>query len=433
MAVVALTTSATSIFAQKYNSDALLAKVQKSDEAIANPKKAEKASTWISRGELFNSIAAANTNSIFAGMTEDLLIEAVGKPVNADNITGEKFNGVNYKKFQYQGIDIYLTEDTSEIAFWLITKHVIDDATAKAIEAYDKAFALDAKTIDDVTIGYATAANFIINEGQNNYDTGNYLKASELFEEGAKIDANNPKGATLDVDNINYFATVSATQAEAYDRAGRLIEALINKGVEKDGDVYYYAGIIFDGSGDNAKAEQYLRTGIEKYLENARVLQQFIYFALKNQLSPDEILPYITKAQEKEPNNVSYILAEASIYDTAKNFEKSIETYNRALTVDPNNFNALYNLGFAYRLKAVSINEQLKTIDYTNTKVIDELTAQFKGAMLDATVPLKKANEVNPKNTNVVEILKSIYFTLRDDNATMLEEYNKYNDLLKTM
>lgn len=432
LAVISLLSSS-ALFAQKYNEDALKAKIQKSNSDIADAKKNAKAATWVSRGDMFADIAAANSKLMFVGMAEADLILAAGKPMNADNILSENLNGVDYKKFEYPGVNVYISTDKSEVALWIETKPVEKDAIEKAIEAYNKALELDAKYKDKVAEGYKNIVNFLSIEGQNFYDAGKYKEAADFFAKSANYDYKNPNGETSNPDDLLYYAAVASTQGEDYENASKYIQQLIDKGVEKEGDIYYYAGIVFDKVNRKDDAKKYLGIGVEKFLENPRVLQQFIAFQLTNNASTDEVLPYIIKAQENDPKNPNYFVAEGFTYDQIKDYEKSVIAYQKAIDIDPNNFGALYSLGYAYRAQAIKINDELTKTDYTNKTRIEELNSKFIETMKKAIIPFEKAHEVNPNEKNVVEVLKSIYFVLRDSSPEMLEKYNKYNDLVKTM
>lgn len=431
LAVVALAT--TSAFAQKYNADALKAKITKSDTDIADAKKNVKASTWLSRGAMFNSIAMANSSSIFIGMAEPMLIETVGKPTNANNILSEKINGEEYKKFEYPTVDIYIKVSDSSVAFWIEKSKVSEDAAVKAVEAFNKALELDPKSKDKVAAGYAELVGYLSLDGQNMYDAGKYKEASVRFGEAAQIDYANPAGPTASPDDLFYFSGVAAAQGLDYKKSSEIFTKLIEKGIEKDGDTYFYAGIVLDQNGDKEAAKAAMQKGIEKYLDNQRLLQQYITFSLQNNAGAEAVLPYITKAQEKEPNNTVYIIAEGIVYDQSKDYDKAIAAYEKVLAIEPENFGALYNLGFAYRSKAIKSNEGLRDVDFTNTQLVEQLKGDFLKNMQNAIVPFEKAHKIKPTDKLIVEVLKSIFFSLRDESPEMMASYQKYDELHKSM
>ena len=53
--------------------------------------------------------------------------------------------------------------------------------------------------------------------------------------------------------------------------------------------------------------------------------------------------------------------------------------------------------------------------------------------MRSAIDPFEKAHELQPANKDVVEILKSLYFTLREEGPEMQANYEKYNTMFQSM
>ncbi len=53
--------------------------------------------------------------------------------------------------------------------------------------------------------------------------------------------------------------------------------------------------------------------------------------------------------------------------------------------------------------------------------------------MKHATEVFEKAHQISPKDASVVELLRSSYFSLRDEGDDMRAKYEHYNSLSKTM
>ena len=65
--------------------------------------------------------------------------------------------------------------------------------------------------------------------------------------------------------------------------------------------------------------------------------------------------------------------------------------------------------------------------------LIEELKKGFIDNMRHATVVFEKAHQISPKDASVVELLRSSYFSLRDEGDDMRAKYEHYNALSKTM
>src|SRR5699024_7481991 len=140
-AAVAMLVSVPSLFAQQVtiNEKALLNKIERSDEDIANPKKAGKASTWIHRGEVFYETATVVSKNLYDGIDAGTIISLFGEPTGAEAV---ELNGKVYSKGIFPYVDVYLDELSIPVS-WIITKEIYPGALRKSTEAYAKAYELD--------------------------------------------------------------------------------------------------------------------------------------------------------------------------------------------------------------------------------------------------------------------------------------------------
>ena len=141
-------------FSQNVNAALYKSKIERSNADIQDPKKNVKSSTWLSRGKAFYDTAVANNFKIFAGMPEADMIEKIGNPVNAKEIPTETYNGVNYLKYQYKGVDIYLLADQKTVDFWIETEPIYPGALEESKKAYLKAIEIDPAAQKKATDGW---------------------------------------------------------------------------------------------------------------------------------------------------------------------------------------------------------------------------------------------------------------------------------------
>ena len=64
--------------AQKINEAAFVAKLEKSNADIANPKKATKAATWLNRGKVCADAILEPTKNLFSGLDANMLTMTLG-------------------------------------------------------------------------------------------------------------------------------------------------------------------------------------------------------------------------------------------------------------------------------------------------------------------------------------------------------------------
>lgn len=114
-------------------------------------------------------------------------------------------------------------------------------------------------------------------------------------------------------------------------------------------------------------------------------------------------IKFYEEAASLEPTDDIYYSMGIS-YKQANNYEKAIEAYNKALELNPNNYNVLYNLAVLYKEQKkydLSLNTAIRA-EFINTDDEDihsllsslfELKSNYKKAIIH----LKKAHELNPK------------------------------------
>ncbi len=419
--------------AQKVNTEAIKAKIEKSVEASRDAKKGTKAATWLALGKAYYEAATANTASLFPGLTYDMLVMTTGKASNADEPDTKIIGGKAYASLKYDAIEVYVDPANNTVRSWKETKPIEQDAYSKAIAAYKKAYEIDPKSLDKVGEGYKSVITALTNDGQGFYELGEYANASKYFSLAAEYSYENPQGVGENAQQLAFFSGVAAVQAEEYEHAEKVLAKLKEEGYEQNGDIYVYIATAQDKLGKKEAAKETYMAGISKYANNTTLLTQFITYAIVNGEDPSIVLPYVLTAQEADPSNISLLLAEGIVYDKMKDYDKAIVAYDKALAVDPDFFGALYNKGFAYYSKAGDYNKQIGQTDYTNKALIEELKKGFIDNMKNATVVFEKAHEVNPQDASVVELLRSSYFSLRDEGDDMKAKYEHYNALSKTM
>ena len=126
--------------------------------------------------------------------------------------------------------------------------------------------------------------------------------------------------------------------------------------------------------------------------------------------------------------NASLVYAEGSLYRKLNQFEKAIESFNKAAQVDPKYVFAPFAEGCAYYDWAVDIQD--KAQQELDDNKYNALLEQMEKALQDAIVPFEKAFEISEdKDIKLAcaEYLKNIYFRFREKGAEFQANYDKYN------
>ena len=423
--------------AQKVNKSALVSKIEKSDADIADAKKGAKAATWINRGKAFYEAAIEPTKSLFVNMDAAMLKLAVGEPASTESVT---LVNVPYEAWVYPWFTAYIKD--GKIATWSQTQWVIEDAPAKAIEAYNKAYEMAPKTADKVKEGLKQISDFCSQVGNTGIDTGNYADAADAyalaFEAQSSPAHGNPEPALL------YYAGYLRTVDGAANPASYVIGAdYLNKALDlgyndEEGNIYYYLFHCYYGQKDAdkanvLKAKDALVAGIKKFPKNERILDGLVQLYTNPEDSvgdPADLVALIDAAIESNPENVDLWFGRGRIFFALKQYDESIASFQKVVELKPELFEGNYYLGVFYTIKADEMNKVMNEKQYSSQTAYDTDLKEVNAVYMDAVPWFEKAYELKKDDVNTLDFLKSICFRLRDEEG-MMDKYNKYNTLLK--
>ena len=427
----------TAVQAQKVNKSALVSKIEKSDADIADAKKGAKAATWINRGKAFYEAAIEPTKNLFVNMDAAMLKLAVGEPASTESVT---LVNVPYEAWVYPWFTAYIKD--GKIATWSQTQWVIEDAPAKAIEAYNKAYEMDPKTADKVKEGLKQLSDFCSQVGNTGIDTGNYADAADAyalaFEAQSSPAHGNPEPALL------YYAGYLRTVDGAANPASFVIGAdYLNKALElgyndEEGNIYYYLFHCYYGQKDAdkanvLKAKDALVAGIKKFPKNERILDGLVQLYTNPEDSvgdPADLVALIDAAIESNPENVDLWFGRGRIFFALKQYDESIASFRKVVELKPDLFEGNYYLGVFYTIKADEMNKVMNEKQYSSQTAYDTDLKEVNAVYMEAVPWFEKAYEMKKDDVNTLDFLKSICFRLRDEEG-MMDKYNKYNTLLK--
>ena len=427
----------TAVQAQKVNKSALVSKIEKSDADIADAKKGAKAATWINRGKAFYEAAIEPTKNLFVNMDAAMLKLAVGEPASTESVT---LVNVPYEAWVYPWFTAYIKD--GKIATWSQTQWVIEDAPAKAIEAYNKAYEMAPKTADKVKEGLKQISDFCSQVGNTGIDTGNYADAADAyalaFEAQSSPAHGNPEPALL------YYAGYLRTVDGAANPASFVIGAdYLNKALElgyndEEGNIYYYLFHCYYGQKDAdkanvLKAKDALVAGIKKFPKNERILDGLVQLYTNPEDSvgdPADLVALIDAAIESNPENVDLWFGRGRIFYALKDYDQSIESFKKVVELKPDLFEGNYYLGVFYTIKGDALNKEMNEKQYSSQAVYDADLKVVNDVYKEAVPWFEKAHQIKPDDVDTLEFLKSICFRLRDE-AGIMEKYNTYNALYK--
>ena len=316
-------------------------------------------------------------------------------------------------------------------------KALHDNPLQVALESFLKCLELDDKNYHtDMVLQYIDIeGKQFVNEGILAYNAKEYAKALKAFENTLQV---------CEIEKIKRIDTLAI----------------------------YYAGACAEQTGDLAKSEQYFRTAISLNYkaESAYVRMERMYAAAKNNEKAFEILK---EGREKFPNNQTLITDEVNVYLgqdkhaeamtalqaaingdptnaslhfaygfvnerlAAQEVEKdgaggekylayvaaAEKSYSKAVELDANNFDAVYNLGALYFNRAVKMNEAANLID--DMKKFEAAKDEADKVFDQALPILEKAYQINPDDKGVLVSLKQLYYRKMAKDESYKTKYDE--------
>ncbi len=308
-----------------------------------------------------------------------------------------------YRGTIYQGLA--LTDSTADL------KMLIEEAA----KSYKKGMELDTKGnyTDEYTDGMNNVHLIALNAGIEAYNAQDYEASRDLFLMSAQTSESLGRTDTMAI----YNSGLAAEQAEDYVNALKQYRRAAELGYLGP-QMYIYMGNLYT---KQEKPEEYLKViqeGRQVYPENTDLIVYELNYYLQNGKF-EEAENNLLLAIENEPDNKQLYFSLGVVYDNLGDKEKAVKAYEDAIRVDPEYFDAVYNLGAMYFNQAVEMNN--KANDIQDNKKYDAARAEAKEVFKKAKPHLEKAHEIDPNDMGAMQSLSSLY--------VLLNETDKYQEM----
>ena len=405
--------------------------VEAADAAAQNAKKATKVATWLKLASAYMQAYEAPTGNVIVNSPRMQVQMMMGneRPSSTESVV---IDGINFKKEVYSNKNLYFDE-MDMLRIIEVTKPVYADPLANALEAYTKAYEVDAKKSKekDIKDGISKIAQKYFDDGMNQYSIGNFAKAGELLGKAAEASKTAPYSS---VDSTAlYNAGYVYWASQDFKTAQKYFEQCLEIGYYYDnGEVYAKLGDIYMNLDNAAKGVDILEKGFVKFPQSQSILIGLINYYLKSGDNTDRLFELIADAKKNEPNNVSLYYVEGNIHKQLGNFEKARASYQESTKVDPNYDFGYHGEGTLLYDRAVTLSEEASN-ELDDAKY-NALVKEYEAILLEAIVPFEKAFEVSAAadvKLNCAEYLKNIYYRFSSVEDKYMQGYNKYNDYVK--
>ncbi len=248
----------------------------------------------------------------------------------------------------------------------------------------------------------------VLNKGAELYNENDYEGAYESFILAEKI-APNDTTALI-------YAGVSAQQLDKIDEALACYDKLIDNGTANIDTYKTTIYLLRVEKEDLDKVLEYTRAAADKFPDVTDFRQEEIS-TLINMGRTEEAENQLNTAVASDPSNPVYYYFLGYMYDEKGDTEKSIESYEKAIELNPDYYEANYNVGVVYYNLAGEIYKELNELSPSEyTKRLDEFNQRAAVEYKKALPYLEKAVDVDPgkePDVNLLETLMGVYMRLK--------------------
>ncbi|SMO45360.1 tetratricopeptide repeat protein [Solitalea koreensis] len=284
------------------------------------------------------------------------------------------------------------------------SRHNLDyDPIQIASESLKKAKELDVKkSISEEDLKNASfnlyAAGY--NKGLGAYNKEDFKTALKYFKFASEM---NPSDTSL------YLNTgIVAEKINDKESEEAAFTKLADMNYDKEPYIYKALYDIKKNKGDKEGAKAILEKGRSIFpTDNYLMIEELNMYLAEGK--SDVIVDKLNKAIAADPSNKTLQFTLGVTYENLKKPDEAAAAYKKALEIDPNYFDANYNLGALYFNQAADIIKKANMLPTNKVKEYDVEKQKFLKKAGEATPYLEKAYAINPKDRNVLISLKEIY------------------------
>jgi len=306
-------------------------------------------------------------------------------------------------------------------------KKYSNDPLTVAYDSYMKALQLDdkGKLANDIKLKFTLLISDLTNQAVTAFNEENYEKALKSFEQIMSIEqtplykADDPTS----VDTVIIFnAGLAAYNGKNYDKAIQYYREAA-KYKYSGARTYQLISSAYMQKQDTLGALQSLQEGLKDYPGNGTLLVEVINIYL-NANQVDEALKYLNIAIDQDPKNASYHFAKGTLYDKLQNAEEAAKSYEKAIELKDDYFDAYYNLGALYYNKGVKQIDVANAVPSNQPGKYEEEKNKADAEFSKAIPYMEKAHALNPTDKFTMESLKTLYYRLKmlDKHAEIVEK-----------
>ncbi len=328
--------------------------------------------------------------------------EAIDKAVKNEKTMNDA------KTWLYYG-EIYYGISTSPLP---VFRNLDPNAAQKALEGLEKAKKLDEKhrisKEADQYIGKLSAVFYTA--GANDFKVKDFNKAIIDFAQAYKIAGMMGKTDTTAAYNVGISGVLANQPKVAAEYLKKCIDLQF-----KDPKVYIFYSRSLKQMGDTAAAMQALNLGRTRYPKELSILLEQAQIYLEQGKS-EQLVASLKEAisrDPKSPSNANFYFLIGKSYDDAGNKKLAEDNYKKAIGVNPDFYEAYYNIGAIFVNTASDIQKQANNLPLDKVKEYNALNDSANAQLKLALPWLEKAQSIRPGDKLSITALKEAYTRLK--------------------
>ncbi|MDP2722847.1 MAG: tetratricopeptide repeat protein [Bacteroidales bacterium] len=322
------------------------------------------------------------------------------------------------KTWMYRGIIYFNIANSTDEA----VKALAPDAAEISYDSFLKSKELDEKKQQDVetSLYLNQLTNIFYQRGAEDFQKPDYPGAIKNFEIAYKIAETDGRLDTVAAFNIGMSGVYSEDKALA-ETTMPYLKTCIDANF-KEPRVYLFYARLQKQTGDTTAAFATIEKGRELFpQESSLQLEQSQLYLETGQ--NEKLISNLKEAIAADPTNENLYRVLGQTYENVDDKVSAIEYYIKAIEINPDFGDAIFNLGAIYVNDAAELYTEANNLPFEEQKKYDELKKEADANLNKALPYLERSLELNPDDQIVISALREAYANLKmNDKLKELSE-----------
>lgn len=259
----------------------------------------------------------------------------------------------------------------------------------------------------------------LYNQGINAYNDKNYDAAVAAYNMVLKIlpydDKEDLKRKNITPEAMYQYTYYAGMADQNWDLAKQNLQKLIDLNFNEP-RIYADMARVLLTQEDTTKALEYISQGKELFENDKMLINMELDLYLKQGRS-NELIQKLDNAIASDDQNPMYYFARAITHEGMKDKEKAELDYKKTIEIDPNFYDAYYNLGVLYINKSNALVEELDKVYKQSEfdKIDAEIMEIYKIAIGYFESALENPDMGEPERKDLAGTMKRIYAKLKNE------------------